>query len=28
VMVALFMCVMTWALIVGPLVVRWIGMLV
>ncbi|CAB3748602.1 hypothetical protein LMG29739_00546 [Paraburkholderia solisilvae] len=27
VMVALFMCVMTWALIVGPLVVRWIGML-
>ncbi len=25
VMVALFMCVMTWALIVGPLVVRWIG---
>jgi diacylglycerol kinase (ATP) len=27
VMVALFMCVMTWAVIVGPLVVRWIGML-
>jgi diacylglycerol kinase (ATP) len=27
VMVALFMCVMTWALIVGPLIVRWIGML-
>jgi diacylglycerol kinase (ATP) len=27
VMVALFMCVMTWALIVGPLLVRWIGML-
>lgn len=27
VMVALFMCVMTWALIVGPLVVHWIGML-
>jgi diacylglycerol kinase (ATP) len=27
VMVALFMCVMTWALIVGPLVARWIGML-
>jgi len=27
VMVALFMCVMTWALIVGPLVVRWVGML-
>jgi diacylglycerol kinase (ATP) len=27
VMVALFMCVMTWAFIVGPLVVRWIGML-
>ena len=25
VMVALGMCVMTWALIVGPLVVRWIG---
>jgi diacylglycerol kinase (ATP) len=27
VMVALFMCVMTWALIVGPLLMRWIGML-
>jgi diacylglycerol kinase (ATP) len=27
VMVALFMCVMTWALIVGPLIARWIGML-
>lgn len=27
VMVALFMCVMTWALIVGPLVWRWISML-
>ncbi|SIT37710.1 Diacylglycerol kinase [Paraburkholderia piptadeniae] len=25
VMVALFMCVMTWALIVGPLVVHWVG---
>ncbi|APR36421.1 diacylglycerol kinase [Paraburkholderia sp. SOS3] len=27
VMVALFMCVMTWALIVGPLIARWIGVL-
>ncbi|WP_309491397.1 diacylglycerol kinase [Trinickia mobilis] len=25
VMVALFVCVMTWVLIVGPLVVRWVG---
>ena len=25
VMVALGMCVMTWGLIVGPLVVRWVG---
>jgi diacylglycerol kinase (ATP) len=25
VMVALVMCVLTWALIVGPLVVRWVG---
>jgi diacylglycerol kinase (ATP) len=27
VMVALGMCVMTWALIVGPLLIRWIGLL-
>ena len=27
VMVALGMCVMTWALIVGPLLIRWIGRL-
>ncbi|MBP0595211.1 diacylglycerol kinase [Paraburkholderia sp. LEh10] len=28
VMVALFMCVMTWVLIVGPLVVHWVGGLI